>query len=179
MHNENSSIWELAPLGIAQVADTGRFLAVNPRFCQITGYSESELLDRTFHEITHPADVKYDAMEAGHLVSDRTSDGYHMVKRYISKDGRVVWVNLQVHAVRTDDGSFRHFLSFAIELIHISVGHCDTPSSNPAGKANPVWEYIRKNPRESLIVGTALIAVAQGKNIFELLESLLGSMITK
>lgn len=55
------AIFEQAPLRIAiRDSKTGRFLRTNPRYCSIVGYSASEMLERTFREITHPEDLRAD-----------------------------------------------------------------------------------------------------------------------
>src|SRR5262249_19566998 len=54
--------FELAGIGQAQAdPNTGRFLRVNPRLCEMLGYSAEELLSKTFFEITHPEDLPANA----------------------------------------------------------------------------------------------------------------------
>ena len=50
-------IFENAAVGIAQVGKDGRFLALNDKVAEITGYTKEELLQKTFQEITHPSDL--------------------------------------------------------------------------------------------------------------------------
>jgi PAS domain S-box-containing protein len=87
--------------GISDPA-TGRFLEVNPRLCQITGYTESELLHRTFADITHPEDRTADRERYARLVRGEDRE-YLAQKRYIRRDGRVVWVQVAVALVRDAD----------------------------------------------------------------------------
>lgn len=171
MYHEFNFVWEASPVGMGKVGRDGMFIAVNPRFCEIVGYSETELLSRTFQAITHPDDVAPDSTEAAHLADSRTATSYQMVKRYISKDGRTVWVNLYVYAIRSSDGNFSHFFVFVTELTPLSV--CPNPA---AAERSPVprndrpptlWEYVKNNPKEAAFIGGAIFAVAQGKNIFE------------
>lgn len=173
MHDEQRFIWDLAPIGLAKVERGGKFYAVNPRFCEITGYAESELTKRTFQDITHPDDVLADSTEAANLAGG-DSNSYQMVKRYISKDGRTVWVSLYVHAIRDAGGAFQHFIVFAIELLNIHPRNGDSASQGRAGNTGPVtlWQYIKANPREAMMVGGGILAVAQGRNIMEILELL-------
>jgi PAS domain S-box-containing protein len=106
--------FEQAAIGMAQVTLEGKFLLVNQRFCDITGYAQAELLGRTFQEITHPDDL-----EANLTFLRRTLRGeamhYSMEKRYIRKNGSVVWVELTVAPV-LDAGKPKYFIS-AIEDI--------------------------------------------------------------
>lgn len=86
-------ILEQAPIGMALLSLDGRFTRVNRAFCEILGYEPEELLKLTFTAITHPDDIQKDQdfvlrMEAGEIHS------YEMEKRYICKDGRIVWGQL-------------------------------------------------------------------------------------
>jgi len=71
------------------VSPAGRFLRVNDKLCQITGYSRDQLLKMTFHDITHPDDVGEDG--SGRRVKAGELDTYLMEKRYVRKDGTIVW----------------------------------------------------------------------------------------
>ena len=84
---------EHAPVGICRLSLEGRFEEVNPQFCAITGYSREELQDLSFRNITHPDDLSatiegYDALVAGKRAY------FSMEKRYIRKDGAVIWASL-------------------------------------------------------------------------------------
>ena len=92
-----------APIGMALVSPEGRWLQVNHALCEITGYSEQELLERTFQDITHPDDLEADLdfarrMLAGDLPS------YCMEKRYLRKDGQSVWILLSVSRSHNEMG---------------------------------------------------------------------------
>ena len=82
-------------------ASTGRWLKVNRELCRITGYCESELLDRSFNDITHPDDVP--SGDRG-LETVGHWDTYETEKRYIHRDGHVIWVQLSVSTVHDEHG---------------------------------------------------------------------------
>ena len=109
------STFELAALGVAQVSSGGRFLRVNDKLAEITGYSKDELLKMTFQEITHPEDVGQD-VDQGEQVKSGALDTYSMEKRYIRKDGSIIWVNLTVSGARNESGQFKHFISVAEDI---------------------------------------------------------------
>ncbi|MEH2063434.1 MAG: PAS domain S-box protein [Nostoc sp.] len=92
------TIFNQATVGITLVALDGQFLQVNPAFCEITGYSVEELIELSFQDITHPDDVKVDWLYARQVLS-REINGYSLEKRYIHKDGSLVWVKVTVSAV--------------------------------------------------------------------------------
>ena len=104
-----------APIGQALVGLDGTFIAVNPAYCAMTGYSRDELIGRTFQSITAPSDVDVDAHQAAELAAGRIPS-YSMDKRYISKSGGEVWVKLFVSVVRDADGRPTHFIAQAIDI---------------------------------------------------------------
>ena len=95
---------------MALVAPDGSWLRVNRSVCEITGYSEAELLERTFQDITHPDDLERDVANAKKILAGKI-DTYHMEKRYFHKNGSIVWVLLSVSLVRDDKGKPRFFIA--------------------------------------------------------------------
>jgi PAS domain S-box-containing protein len=93
-------LFQLATVGMAQVEPaTGRFLSVNAKFCQITGYSADELLNKTFLDLTYPADRE--ANQAGFQSLMRGDAPEHdLTKRYLRKDGSIVWVRVAAGVIR-------------------------------------------------------------------------------
>ena len=102
--------FEQAAVGIAHVSPEGQFLRLNQKFCEIVGYSEKEVLKLKFQDITHPDDLDADLHLFQELL-DGKSDSYTMEKRYIRKDGSLVWISLTVKILRNEDGSPRWFVS--------------------------------------------------------------------
>jgi PAS domain S-box-containing protein len=101
--------FELAAVGVAHVSSEGRWLRVNQKLCQILGYSEAELLQLTFQEITHPDDLQADLTLRAKLLSGELNT-FSLEKRYIRKNKAVVWVNLSVSVARDRAGKFKHFI---------------------------------------------------------------------
>lgn len=103
------STFELAELGVAHQAPDGRWLHLNDKVCEITGYSRDELRNMRFQDITHPDDLaaelaEFEKMRAG------LSDKYAGEKRYIRKDGSAVWVSVRVSAVRDQRQQLKRFI---------------------------------------------------------------------
>ncbi len=88
----------------------GRFAQVNRAFCELLGYSPAELLETTFEAITHPEDRSGLAREPLRKLMDGTLADFHAEKRYLRKDGEVVWVDLSVSVVRDADGRVLYFI---------------------------------------------------------------------
>jgi PAS domain S-box-containing protein len=97
-------VFELTDVGAAQADPaTGRFLHVNSKMCEITGYSEEELLGMTFLEITHPEDRQEDFERFRRMVRGEVPE-YSAEKRYVDKDGRVMWVSVNARVLRNEIG---------------------------------------------------------------------------
>ena len=96
--------FENAAVGIAHKDAQGRWLRVNAKYCEIVGYDRDELLQRTFHEITHPEDLaaeleKYTPLMRGELPH------YSLEKRYVRKDGSPIWSNVTISLERDSAGN--------------------------------------------------------------------------
>jgi two-component system, sensor histidine kinase and response regulator len=99
-----------AAIGIALVGQDGRFLQVNRSLCRIVGYSEEELLEKTFQEITHPDDLQADVEQVRRMLAGEIKT-YHIEKRYFHKNGHVVWILLSVSLVHDQEGEPLYFIS--------------------------------------------------------------------
>lgn len=102
--------FENSAIGMALVAPDGKWLKVNKQICEITGYSEQELLSQTFQDITHPDDLDIDLNNVQALLENKI-DSYQIEKRYIHKYGHNVWVLLSVSLVSDEYGMPVHFVS--------------------------------------------------------------------
>ncbi|HLF84940.1 MAG TPA: PAS domain S-box protein, partial [Blastocatellia bacterium] len=103
-------IFEHAAVGIARISLDGKWLMVNQRLCAILGYTQAELLERTFQEMTPDEDL--DGSFAGRevlLAGERET--YALEKRYLRKDGSLVWTRVSVSLVRDASGNPESFLS--------------------------------------------------------------------
>lgn len=105
-----ASAFEHAPIGMALVAPDGRWLRVNRALCDLVGYSEEELLTKTFQDITHPEDLESDLEYVRRMLAGEIMI-YHMEKRYFHKQGHIVWVSLSVSLVHDENGKPLHFIS--------------------------------------------------------------------
>lgn len=102
--------FEFAAIGMALVSPEGKWLRVNHSVCEITGYSEAELLKRTFQDITHPEDLDADLANVKKMLVGEIKT-YQMKKRYLHKSGSIVWVLLSVSLVRNKSGEPLFFIS--------------------------------------------------------------------
>lgn len=91
--------FEDAATGMTMVAINGEFLKVNRSLCEILGFTEQELTALTFQEITHPDDLAADRQYIHQLIAGEIS-GCQFQKRYIHKQGHIIWIHLSVSLVR-------------------------------------------------------------------------------
>ena len=82
---------------------TGAILRVNPKLCEITGYSEDELLGMTLADLSHPEDAVVSSERFLALARDASS-GYSVEQRYVRKGGEVVWVSVDAAPARDGSG---------------------------------------------------------------------------
>src|SRR5215471_4153042 len=97
------SVFECSAVGMALVSHDGRWVEVNKALCEILGYSEQELLATNFQSLTHPDDLEADISYAQKVFTGQIRF-YHLEKRYIHKQGHVVWVTLTGSAVSDASG---------------------------------------------------------------------------
>jgi PAS domain S-box-containing protein len=99
-----------SPSGMTISTLDGRWLWVNDAYCRMLGYESDELLRISHREVTHPDDVGGDhAFVAGALAGDRES--LEREKRYVRKDGSVVWAHVLAQVIRKAGGEPMYFIS--------------------------------------------------------------------
>jgi hypothetical protein len=108
--HELTDSFENAVIGMALVAPDSTGLRVNRAFCRMLGYSESEMLARTVRDVTHPDDLAEDIRQRNLCLAGER-DGYHREKRFLHKDGHIVWGYLTCTLARDSDGTAAHFVS--------------------------------------------------------------------
>lgn len=96
--------------GIALVGIDGRWLQVNEALCRMLSYTKAEFAEITFQDITHPEDLEAD-LDLLHECVEGKRDTYQMEKRYIRKDGEVIWVDLAVAILRAENHEPLYFIS--------------------------------------------------------------------
>ena len=97
--------------GIAITSPEKGWLEVNDRICSMLGYTRDELLHKNWAELTHPADLAADVEQFNRAIRGQIEQ-YSMDKRFIRKDGGVIWTNVSVGVVRKTDGNVDYFICF-------------------------------------------------------------------
>jgi PAS domain S-box-containing protein len=104
------SAFQYSAIGMALISPEGKWMKVNARICEILGYSEEELMNLTFQDITHPDDLETDLKFVSQLLAGEI-ETYIIEKRYFHKQGNIVWILLSVSLVRDKAGTPLHFIS--------------------------------------------------------------------
>ena len=107
--------FEQAAVGIGHVAPNGHWLRVNRKYCDILGYTVEELMKLDIAEITHPDDRETTLKHMTLLREGKLGD-YCLEKRYIRKDGSIVWVNITVSKVTDSEGNPNFFITVVEDI---------------------------------------------------------------
>ncbi len=94
--------FEQAAVGVAHSSLDGRLLLMNQKLCDIVGYTPEEILTKTYQEVTHPEDLEAELEYARRLLAGEI-ESCSYEKRYIRKDGALIWVNLTASVVRDEE----------------------------------------------------------------------------
>jgi len=113
------STFQLAAVGIAQTNPQGGWLLLNNRFCEIVGYTQAELLGKTFLDITHPGDRDAELDGRRKLLTGEITL-HSMDKRYADQNGTTVWARQYLSLAR-DRGNLPQYFTVVIEDITKNV----------------------------------------------------------
>lgn len=104
-----TSAFKYSGVGKALVSPEGKWLDVNDALCTILGYTKEEMLNRSFQDITYKADLHADLRLVKQMLA-KEIDSYQLEKRYISKQGKIVWVLITVSMVWNVDATPKFFI---------------------------------------------------------------------
>ncbi|MDP9376608.1 MAG: PAS domain S-box protein [Actinomycetota bacterium] len=107
---EFQQAFDHAPIGMAVVSLDGRLMRVNAALSELTGYSAAELRRRHFRDLAYPEDADADRRQLAAVLGGLSSS-YRVEKRYVRRDGSVIWVLLSVSLVRNEDNRRLHFIA--------------------------------------------------------------------
>jgi PAS domain S-box-containing protein len=102
---ELRSLFDLSAIGMAKVSSEGRYLSVNRKYSQMLGYSEQELLNLTLYDVTYPDDREVSHVRLNSSFTDTGDpEEYTIEKRYLRKDGAIIWALVNWTIVRDAEG---------------------------------------------------------------------------
>lgn len=126
--------FDAAAVGMAVADIDGRYVKVNRAMCEFVGYSESELLGMSYHDITYPDDLEANVQGRQSLLAGEVPT-FRLEKRYVRKDGRVVWAVMVVSQILYKRGSIIYTIG---QMLDIDTLKCVEQSlrASKAGLAN-------------------------------------------
>lgn len=125
---------------------TQRWRVANPRLCEILGYPPEELTARTWSELTHSDDLAADFAQFQRMLAGDI-DGYEMDKRFVRKDGAVVFTTINVRCVRDGDGQVKDVLA----TVHDITRH---------KQAEEAWQTLSSELEQRVAERTAALEAA-------------------
>jgi PAS domain S-box-containing protein len=108
------AFFENSPIGKSITGIDGK-MQVNNSFCKITGYSKEELQDKKWEDITHPDDIKLSKDFINSLIEGKLQQA-RFEKRYINKNGNIVWVDISTYLQRDNKGTPQFFITSVIDI---------------------------------------------------------------
>ncbi|NTW49695.1 MAG: PAS domain S-box protein [Chlorobiales bacterium] len=112
------TVFERSPVGIVLIGADLMFTKANKAFCEMTGYDEEELKDRSIKDITHPDDLEGDLSFKYRLLNNQFST-YRISKRLIRKNGTIAWVLLVSSVIKDANDNPLYLLSQVIDITEI------------------------------------------------------------
>jgi len=122
------SYFDLPYHGIAITSPKEGWIQVNDRICSIMGYSKDEIIRMTWSEMTHPDDLDADLEQFNRVLSGKI-EHYNMDKRFVRKDGKVIWTNISVGCVRKHDGSVDHVIALVEDITNVKLAEVEIQKS--------------------------------------------------
>lgn len=174
------SAFGFAPHGMALVSPAGRFLQVNRFLCQMLGYSEPELLELRFQDISHPDELDASVSGVKELL-DGHLQLFEIEKKYLRKDGQTVWAHVRSNLLRDSAAEPLYFVSHVQDITErkqaeealrqseeryfrlVELSH-DGILIHSQGK------LVFLNPAAAKIVGAASPDQMIGKNVLDLVH---------
>ncbi|MFH1112810.1 MAG: PAS domain S-box protein, partial [Pseudomonadota bacterium] len=109
------TVFEQGPLGMSILRPNLERVAINAKLTEMFGYTKEELRDLTFLDLTHPDDLDLTREHLDKLVN-KEIPFYEIEKRYIRKDGEIIWVRVTLSSIRDSQGELLYLVSMIEEI---------------------------------------------------------------
>jgi len=109
------SVFNYSKVGMNLLGPDYTYLKVNRAFCEMTGFSEQELLAHDPKVITHPDNIEPNLMWSKKLLAGEV-DHFNIQDKYIRKDGSILHVDLTISAMRDENGKFVYGIAVAQDI---------------------------------------------------------------
>ena len=112
--------FDLGNLGMAITSPTKGWVRVNERLCEMLGFDQEELLQKTWSDMTYPDDLAPDVKQFNRVLAGEI-DKYEMDKRFYRKDGTIIHTHLTVACVRLPDRSVDYFIASLQDITDLKI----------------------------------------------------------
>lgn len=149
------TVWDSALIGVCVVSQDGRFLESNQTFCRMIEYTNTELKQLTYPQVTIDSDIKND-MKSAQLVAEGVIASYDMYKTYITKTNRELHARLRVLSVKDERDQFVFFVSQVMPDVR-TLPEIDEKPPNPFFwlEKIPIWSMVLA------VLGAVAVIVAE------------------
>lgn len=145
------SLYEQATLGIAFCQSDGRILQANTKYCAITGYSECELQSMSLNQLTHPRDRCLN--EAIFLKMARAERSeFSTDKRYVRRDGTIVWVHLTASVIRDEYSQFKALATIIQDISDRKQLEAERQQAEAQLRHNALHDTLTQLPNRNLLM---------------------------
>jgi PAS domain S-box-containing protein len=132
---------EQATAGVARCDVNGRITFANQKLCQMLGFPETELIGKTFEDVTHPEDLGTNRVLFRKLIGQ--GKPFEVEKRFIRKDGGVLWADVSAGAVRGVDGKTQSTVAVVVDVTARKKAEAELQKANEA-----LEQRVRERTRE-------------------------------
>ena len=115
-------IYEQSAAGISIINSKQQFIEANNKFCEILGYSKEEFLTLKVQDITYPEDAEKNFDNVKKIIANNNS-GFNIEKRYVRKNGDVIWANLSVNVVNDSNGQTEFAIATIVDITDKKNAH--------------------------------------------------------
>jgi PAS domain S-box-containing protein len=127
-------LFEDSPIGMVMTGKDMGIIRVNSSFCSMLGYSEEELFGMTFRNFTHPDHKGTDEISVLQLIAQKIPI-YRTEKRYIKKDGSIIWGSTTVNIIRNNEGEVQFFFAMVEDITSRKIAEAELEKSFSLQKA--------------------------------------------